>query len=81
MPSNIDQARALLAAALEMQVADVTPDSSITTLEQWDSLAHMRLVMLLEKTLNASLPVDDILSIDDVKGIARILSNEGAAGA
>ncbi len=42
-------ARQLLAAAMEMDPADVPDDAAIGRVKNWDSLAHMRLITALEE--------------------------------
>jgi acyl carrier protein len=51
-------ARGLLASAMEMDAADIPDDAAIGRLENWDSLAHMRLIMALEQHMGAPLTPD-----------------------
>jgi len=45
----------------------------MNTLAAWDSLAHVRLLLRLEKEAGRTLGPDEALSIRDVGGIARLL--------
>ena len=54
------------------QVADGTSPESV---EEWDSVGHMNLVLQLESTYEISLSPDDALAITDVASLKRILDN------
>jgi acyl carrier protein len=70
------RAKALLASALEIDAAMVPPDASITTLEAWDSLAHLRLVQVLEKELGRELPAEHIFAIASLDDVAAVLEGK-----
>jgi acyl carrier protein len=67
------RAKALLASALEIDAASVPQDASITTLEAWDSLAHLRLVQALEKELGRELPAEHIFAIASLEDVTAVL--------
>jgi acyl carrier protein len=69
----LSPARALLAEALEMDVADVADDAAIGTLANWDSLGHMRLILALEGYLGEPLPPETMVSIGSLADIVTIL--------
>jgi acyl carrier protein len=68
-----DRAKALLATALEIDPAMLPSDASITTLEAWDSLAHLRLVQALEQELGRELPAEHIFGIASLDDVAAVL--------
>ena len=68
-----DRAKALLATALEIDPGTLPPDASITTLEAWDSLAHLRLVQALEQELGRELPPEHIFGIASLDDVAAVL--------
>jgi acyl carrier protein len=53
--------------------------SSSKTLPEWDSLAHMTLVLELETAYGVTLSVEDVLAMTDVASLRRILTSRGAA--
>jgi acyl carrier protein len=55
-----------LAITLETQRADI---------ESWDSLAHVRLVIGIERAFDVQLDVAEIESIDSVRAFYRAVSN------
>jgi acyl carrier protein len=75
-----ETARRLLASALEMEPEEIADDAGMDQLQNWDSLAHMRLMMALETELGEPLSAEAILSIDGLKDIAAVV-HATAAGA
>ena len=69
-------ARALLATALDCPQEAVPPESAIGTLPQWDSLAHIKIVLAVEERLGRSLTTDEILSITSLEAIDLLLATE-----
>jgi acyl carrier protein len=57
----------------------VGENTSHTTLPEWDSLAHMTLIVALEATYGVSLSAEDAIAMTDVATIKRVLSSRGAA--
>lgn len=72
--AQLDRARALVAEALEVPVDDVGADASIDTLEAWDSLGHMKIVMRIEETAGRPLETEETLSVFDLDSIATLLA-------
>jgi acyl carrier protein len=72
-------AKALLATALEIDVATLPDDASIATLEAWDSLAHLRLVQALEAALGRELPAEHIFAIASLADVAAVLEGRPLA--
>jgi acyl carrier protein len=69
-----DRARTLTARALEIQ-GEIDPGASVATLAAWDSLGHTRLVFELEAALGRTLSSEEIVSIDSVRAVAKILES------
>ena len=72
-PGSLDRARSLLAGVLGLDTSQVGDTAGMNTLAAWDSLAHVRLLLRLEKEAGRTLGPDEALSIRDVGGIARLL--------
>jgi len=79
MSDALNQARTLVAHALEIDVGDVADDANLDNLEAWDSLAHLRVVQGLEERLGGILPTEDIISIYALTDVAAILDRAKAA--
>ncbi len=77
MTAASERARALLAAALEIDLAAIDPGASIATLEAWDSLAHLRLVQAIEAAIGAELPAEAIVEIASLADVTAVLARAG----
>ena len=64
----------LLAGALMMSDADVPSDARLGRIEQWDSLAHARLLLALEEKLHRQLTTDEAVAVESLDDIARLLN-------
>ena len=69
----IDAARRLLAGALDVPPDTIGPQTRLGVVPQWDSLAHMRLVLAIEDLLGRQLAPHEILSIDGLDTVAAIV--------
>jgi acyl carrier protein len=69
----ISTARAILAEALQISERDITDKTTIDNLGAWNSLGHMRLVARIEEALGRPLEAEEILAVDSLPAIARIL--------
>ena len=67
------RAREILARALGLTTDAVGPDTRLGTAPQWDSLAHMRIILAIEADLGRQLPAGDILSVAGPEDVARLL--------
>ena len=65
--------RRLVARALHISMERVHEDTSINTLEAWDSLGGLRIVLAIEEAMGTELTIDQIVSIESVRDIANLL--------
>jgi len=65
--------RRLVARALNISIEGVHEDASMSTLEAWDSLGHLRIVFAIEESMGTELTVEQVLSIENVRDIAKLL--------
>ena len=80
MTDGLSRARRLLAEVLDMETGEIGADASIGTLEAWDSLAHMRLILAVEDMLGRQLDPEALVEIAGVMDIAAILEAEDGRG-
>lgn len=52
--------RLVMSQVLQVEPAEITPESSPETIERWDSLKHMQLIMALEDEIGIQFPDDAI---------------------
>ena len=76
----LDEARMIVARALERPFEDVTPDDTLDSAPGWDSLGHMRIVLGLEARLVRMLEAHEIVEIKSVSDIAALLRRQSTAG-
>ena len=72
----MDELKQVIAETLQVPVETVADDSSPATLPQWDSLAHLNLVMALEQKFGVSFTLDEIIQLQDVPTIRQFLQNK-----
>lgn len=60
---------------MEMEPSDVPDDAAIGRLKNWDSLAHMRLILALEEHIGTQLTPDTVVAIGSLSDIATALED------
>ncbi|MBP6012971.1 MAG: acyl carrier protein [Alphaproteobacteria bacterium] len=70
-------ARRLLAEALAIADDKIPDDARIGMLEQWDSLAHTRMLLALEERLGKPLDAEEAVAIESLADIAAVLTKHG----
>ena len=66
-------ARALLADALGLPEQDLPAEARIGSLDQWDSLAHARILLALEEHIGKMLDAEEAAVIESLSDIAATL--------
>lgn len=66
-------ARKLLAEALALPIADLPANPRLGAIEQWDSLAHTRILLALEERLGKPLDAEVAVTIESLDDITRLL--------
>ncbi len=70
----------LFAEGLDVEVVELSDETSPETAEEWDSLAAMNLVTLIEDTFAVQLSTRDIMKMRSI-GLARdVLRSKGVDG-
>jgi acyl carrier protein len=63
----------IAAALFDVPAARITAESNPDTLEAWDSVQQLNLVLELEQEFNVSLDPDDIEQMQSIGAIVRII--------
>lgn len=71
-----EDAVALVATALHIEPAVVDDSTALAITPQWDSLAHMRVVLALEERLGRQLGPEAIVAIASLQDVVAILEAE-----
>ena len=70
----------LLAPVLQIPETRITDDLAMRDVETWDSLKHMEVVASLENGFGIELTFDEIVAMQSVKEIKRVLAQRGVMG-
>jgi len=68
-----------MAVALNVDRAEITPDSSMDSIDAWDSLKHMKLVMALEQEFDFEFEEEQIVEMLSVRLIVLAVAEKLAA--
>ena len=78
--SQLDQKlTGLLAEILQLPAPTITDDLAMEKIDVWDSLKHMELIAALEERFSIELTFDDIVAMQNVCEIKRVLRHRGVA--
>ena len=67
--------RQIMANIFEISSDDVTDESSIDTIEKWDSLKHLNLIVAIEEQYNILITEEEMLKMINFIEIKRILGD------
>ena len=65
----------VLSAVFEVSVESITDDSSSDTIENWDSLRHLNLIIALEEEFNIVIPDEEVGNMVNFKLIELVLND------
>lgn len=71
--------RELLCDVFGLDLGALPPDASSETLEAWDSLLHLDVVMALEHRYATTFSPDEIVAMRSIDGIVRVLAAKSVA--
>lgn len=74
-----DRIKAVFAAVFGIDADGLTDDDSPSTLEAWDSVAHIRLVMALEAEFDIEFTPDEIGELVSVGAVRKRIGARHAA--
>jgi len=69
----------LLAEVLQVPITTVTDDLTMKETDAWDSLKHMELIVSVEQAFNLQLSFDEIVTMQSVREIKRVLKTRTAS--
>ena len=70
---STDRVIALVASELGVPAERVRAESTSQDLDEWDSLAHLRICMALEDEFGVAVDLDDIGELDSVPAIVALV--------
>ena len=69
---NYKRAKSIIAKALEIPIETIPDDASIENLEPWDSIGHVKIILLMEELCGKQLDSFLLSELYDIKSIAEI---------
>lgn len=79
MTANEDRLKGVLADILKIDAATIGEETSVDTVEQWDSLRHLNLVLALEAEFDVSFTEEQTVEILNYPLIKIVLEEHGIA--
>jgi acyl carrier protein len=79
-PAAEQRVKELLAEVLQMPPAAITDELAMKDVDAWDSLKHIELIVSLEQSFDIQLTFDDIVAMQSVRDINRVLKERKASG-
>lgn len=73
---NEETLKKVMAAVLEIPVESISEETSMDTVEAWDSIKHMNLVLALEDEFRVSIPDEDAANITSYALIKLVLNEQ-----
>lgn len=74
MNSRLEEVRKIVAEVLDVDAATLSPDDSRETLEAWDSIAHLNIIMSLEASFDLDIDLEHAMDLASIQGIVSYLS-------
>jgi acyl carrier protein len=71
-----DRVRGIAADVLQLDPASVTPDSSPQSVETWDSVQHLNLVLALEEQFGIQFGPEEMDSMKSIGAIADLVGRK-----
>jgi acyl carrier protein len=78
-PDTEQRLRELIADVLALDPAEVGEDTSTDTVDGWDSLAHMNLVLALEEAFEITIPDEESADLTSYPLIRLVVAEQLAA--
>lgn len=69
----------VFADGLGIDVARVTDDLEYNSIKEWDSIAHMALIAVLEEAYDIMIETDDVIDMSSVARARAILAKYGVS--
>lgn len=79
MNAIMDKVRQTISDVFGVAASDLTPDSSPQTVEAWDSMGHLNLVLALEQAFNVQFSPEEIAGMTSVQLVSDTLARKGAS--
>lgn len=69
----LDQVRVVIAETIDIPESDVTESSTSDSIDKWDSMAQVNLMMAIEQAFDLELEVEDFMELNSVAKIVQFV--------
>lgn len=69
-----DKIKIVMSSVFEVPIEDITENSSSDTIDSWDSLKHLNLILALEEEFDISIPDEEVGNLFNYKLIELIVN-------
>ena len=76
MTATFEQVRDIASDIFGIPADTITPASSPQTIENWDSIQHLNLILALEEKFNLQLSPEEIEEIKSIGAGAKLIENK-----
>jgi acyl carrier protein len=76
LTATFEQVRSIASDIFGIPADKITPSSSPETIENWDSIQHLNLVLALEEKFNLQLSPEEIEEIKSVGAGAKLIESK-----
>lgn len=67
--------RQIMSTVFDVPVEDITEDASTDTIENWDSLRHLNLIIALEEEFAITIPDEEVGNLVNYKLIELVIND------
>jgi acyl carrier protein len=76
MEELLTKVRVAFSSTFDIDPQTVTLDSTPNDIPSWDSMGHVELASSLERAFGVSFDVDDLMAMENVKEICRVVQSK-----
>ena len=73
-----DRVRQAMASVWNVPADEIPEDADTTSLDSWDSLRHLELMLQLEMSFGVQIPADEVPELISIAAIEEALREHGA---
>ncbi len=73
MSETMEKISEVFAVVFENENLEISEETDANDIKEWDSFKHLSLLAMLEKEFRIKFEVDDIVSMENVGDIARLI--------
>ena len=79
MDNLLTEVQEIFRSVFDSPDLEITPQSNAQNVDGWDSLAHISLIIAIEKRYNVKFGLGQLQDLEDVGGLLNLLNSKIAA--